>query len=87
MSAPNAADKPCTADRQIPQRPAVGLVATAGTYLTDGTFLYRAVGVCLNGAVETVELEDCYGLDVVQASLADVRARRLQVVRPSPLDG
>jgi hypothetical protein len=52
-------------------------------YLTDGVFLYRIAGFFLNGPDPTVELEDCYGLDVVKVSTRDLRARRLRLVTPA----
>jgi len=62
-------------------RDAACLADESGVYLTDDVFLYRVVGFVV-GPVETVELEDCYRLDVVRVSLADVRMRRLRVVAP-----
>lgn len=53
----------------------------SGVYLTDDVFLYRVVGF-VAGPVQTVELEDCYRLDVVRVSLAELRLRRLRVVAP-----
>ncbi len=52
-------------------------------YLTDEVFLYRVAGLVGSGADEAVELEDCYGLDVVKVSAADLRARWLRVVTPA----
>ncbi len=52
-------------------------------YLTDGVFLYRVAGLVRRRADEMVELEDCYGLDVVTVPEADLRARRLRVVTPT----
>jgi hypothetical protein len=54
------------------------------TYLTDGVFLFRVVGVVASGADKMVALEDCYWLDVVDVPLSDLRARRLRVVTPTP---
>jgi hypothetical protein len=56
------------------------------TYLTDGVFLFRVVGVVASGADEMVALEDCYWLDVVHVPLSDLRARRLRVVTPASLE-
>jgi hypothetical protein len=50
-------------------------------YLTDGVFLYRVVRFVAGGVVE---LEDCYGLDVVQVEVADLHARGLRPVTPEP---
>ena len=52
-------------------------------YVTDGVFLYRVLGLVTSEGDELVELEDCYGLDVVRVPLADVNARRLRVVTPA----
>ena len=66
--------------------PTAGAVARhtdgAGLYLTNEVFLYRVVGVVARGVDALVELEDCYGLDVVRVPLGDLRARRLRVVTP-----
>lgn len=56
------------------------------TYLTDGVFLFRVVGVVASGTDEMVALEDCYWLDVVHVPLSDLRARRLRVVTPASLE-
>jgi hypothetical protein len=58
----------------------------AGLYLTDGVFLYRVVRVVGSGRGEMVELEDCYLLDVVLVPIGEVRARRLRVVTPAPVE-
>jgi hypothetical protein len=58
----------------------------AGAYLTDGVFLYRVTGFGGRGVDETVELEDCYLLDVVEVSMKDLRARRLRAVTPATAD-
>ena len=65
-----------TANASQPLGAGVACNDTAGLYLTDEVFLYRVVG----GVDETVELEDCYGLDVVRVPVSDLRARRLRVV-------
>lgn len=59
----------------------------AGEYLTDEVFLYRVVGVVASAVDETVELEDCYWLDVVCVTVRELRARRLRVVMPAPVKG
>lgn len=59
----------------------------AAVYLTDGVFLYRCARLVGSGADEAVELEDCYGLDVVKVSVADLSARRLRVVTPAAGEG
>ena len=55
----------------------------AGTYLTDGVFLYRLVGAAATPSGDVAEVEDCYWLDVVVVPIRDLRARRLRVVRPA----
>lgn len=52
-------------------------------YLTDEVFLYRVIGFVQRGQDEIVEVEDCYGLDVVTVSRRDLRARWLRVVTPA----
>jgi hypothetical protein len=59
-----------------------GGVEGAGLYLTNEVFLYRVVGLVGNGAEEVVELEDCYGLDVVRVPLRELRTRQLRIVSP-----
>jgi hypothetical protein len=56
-------------------------------YLTDDVFLYRVVAWIGSESDEAVELEDCYGLDVVTVSVADLQARRLRVVTPASREG
>jgi hypothetical protein len=56
----------------------------AGFYLTNGVFLYRLLGFVEGGSDDVVELEDCYGLDVVRVPLDDLCERRLRVVTPAP---
>jgi hypothetical protein len=51
-------------------------------YLTDGTFLYRVVGLTAGRDGGTVELEDCYGLDVVHVKVRDLTTRGLRAVMP-----
>ena len=53
-----------------------------GTYLTNEVFLYCVVGAAGEGD-DWVELEDCYGLDVVRVPVGDSRTRRLRVVTPA----
>jgi hypothetical protein len=55
----------------------------AGVYATDGVFLYRVIGLVPNEKDDLVEIEDCYGLDVVRVPVADVNARRLRRVTPT----
>jgi hypothetical protein len=53
-------------------------------YLTNEVFLYRVVGLAASETDEIVELEDCYGLDVVRVPVTDLDARRFRVVTPAP---
>jgi hypothetical protein len=55
------------------------LADSAGVYLTDEVFLYRVVGE----PSDAVELEDCYGLDVVRVPADELSARRLRLVTPA----
>ena len=58
-----------------------------GLYLTNGSFLYRVAAFVAAGDDEhedVVELEDCYGLDVVRVPVRELRERRLRVVIPAP---
>ena len=64
------------------QRTPRPLDGPVGVYLTNGSFLYRVVGVVANGTGAVVELEDCYGLDIVRVPARELRARRLRLVTP-----
>jgi hypothetical protein len=59
-----------TVDAFAPTGADASHVREAGVYLTDEVFLYRVV----SGADETVELEDCYWLDVVRVPASFVLA-------------
>ena len=74
-----------TADGLAPAGADAGHTGEASVYLTDEVFLYRVVGAVASAAGEIVELEDCYRLDVVRVPVQDLRARRLRVVRPAPV--
>ena len=58
-------------------------VPVSGVYLTDEIFLYRVAGCAGLGAASTVELEDCFGLDVVRVPADALKARRLRMVTPA----
>ena len=58
-------------------------ITRAAAYLTDEVFLYRVVGLAESGLRKMVEVEDCYGLDVVRVPLRDLQLRRLRVVTPA----
>jgi hypothetical protein len=58
-------------------------VPVPGTYLTDEIFLYRVTGSVGRGAASRIELEDCFGLDVVSVSADALRARGLRIVIPA----
>ena len=53
-------------------------------YLTDETFLYRVIGLTASANGGTVELEDCYGLDVVEINVRELQARGLRAVTSLP---
>lgn len=72
-----------TADVSCPAAAVAAPVEMAGLYLTDEVFLYRVVGSLANAVDEVVELEDCYGLDVVPVPVSQLRSRRLRVVTPA----
>jgi hypothetical protein len=57
-----------------------------GVYLTNEVLLYRVAGFAASGTDEIVELEDCYGLDVVRVAVRDLSADRLRVVTPAPAE-
>ena len=57
-----------------------GEIDGVGVYATDGVFLYRVIGIVPSEEDDLVELEDCYGLDVVRVAVADFNARRLRAV-------
>ena len=59
-----------------------------GVYLTDETFLYRIAGI-IRGPDATVDLEDCYFLDVVRVPLSELHAHRFESRRQprSPKNG
>jgi len=63
-----------------------GGVDQPGAYLTNEVFLYRVVGLVSSGAGVLVELEDCYGLDVVRVPAKDLRERELRLLTPAPSD-
>jgi hypothetical protein len=85
MSALNGTDNRNTADRPVPAGALAERIDEPSVYLTDEVFLYRVVGLAANGVGQMVELEDCYRLDVVRVPVRDLRARRLRVVTPAPV--
>jgi hypothetical protein len=54
-----------------------------GTYLTNGVFLYRVASLAASGGDMMVELEDCFGLDVVSVPIEDPRIGSLRVLTPA----
>ena len=74
-SVPQPTDNRGTADA-----PSAAAIDTPGVYLTDEVFLYRVVGLVASGVERVVELEDCYGLDVVRVPVRALRRRGLRVV-------
>ena len=62
-----------------------GPIDRANIYLTDEVFLYRTVRfIASDGGI--VELEDCYGLDIVCVPERELRARQLRLVTPTPVE-
>jgi len=59
----------------------------AGVYVTNEVFLYRVIRLVESEQGELVELEDCYGLDVVRVPVADVNAGQLRLVTPASVHG
>jgi hypothetical protein len=72
-----------TAGSSLPAGGVAPPIDMAGAYLTDGVFLYRVVGSLADAVDEVVELEDCYGLDVVPVPVSALRSRRFRVVTPA----
>ncbi len=85
MSTLDRADNRCTADGAMKAGAIDGQDDAVGVYLTDEVFLYRVVGLVGSRVREIVELEDCYGLDVVRVPLRDLDA--LRAVTPTRADG
>ena len=83
----DSADTARATDRRIPAMPAAGPMHQVGMYLTDEVFLYRVADVRAIPAGEIVDLEDCYGLDLVRVPARDLSARRLRVVTPASSRG
>jgi len=54
------------------------------SYVTDEVFFFRVARRVTDETAELVELEDCYGLDVVRVPSDQLQARRLRVVMPVP---
>jgi len=80
-----APDRPHAASRtdSPPTRSVAEEIDGAGVYLTNEVFLYRVVRFVVSAVGEMVELEDCFGLDVVRVPLAELHSRRLRVVTPA----
>jgi hypothetical protein len=66
-----------------PAQPVADDLGGTGAYLTNEIFLYRIVSVVATAVGEMVDLEDCFGLDVVRVPLEDLRSRGLRVVTPA----
>lgn len=86
MRALDAAVGHRTAEAPLPAGTA-GPSDGSGFYLTNEVFLYRVVGLVASGVDELVELEDCYGLEVVRVPVRELRERRLRLVTPAPANG
>lgn len=73
--------------RSVADSQAQASAVTAGTYLTNGVFLYRVVRATGDGSTAVADLEDCYFLDVVRVPVGALRARGVRVVRSARVDG
>ena len=76
-------DSRLTADHRTPVTGAAGDIHRVGVYLTNGVFLYRLVHVAETESGEMVDIEDCYGLEVVRVPWCDLLVHRLRVVTPA----
>ena len=88
---PAPGDTPAPVVRAAPERASApgelaGGDAGAGAFLTDEVFLYRVVRSVPGDVGELVELEDCFGLDIVQARVTDLSERGFRVVAPAPVE-
>jgi hypothetical protein len=80
---PHSAHTVHAADRRPAASAAVTDLDQVGVYLTNEVFLYRVADHLVNPAGETVDVEDCYRLDVVRVPARGLAARRLRIVTPS----
>jgi hypothetical protein len=65
---------------------APGTTATelqAGAYVTDGYNLFAILSVATSHSEPQVTYEDCRTLDLLACPLAELRKRRLELVRPA----
>jgi hypothetical protein len=55
----------------------------AGAYVTDGYNLFAILSVASCHSEQQVTYEDCRTLDLLACPLAELRKRRLELVRPA----
>lgn len=67
-----------------PAKAAAGL--EVGAYVTDGYHLFAILSVATSRSEPLVTYEDCHTLELMVCSLAELRRRRLELVRPAPVD-
>jgi hypothetical protein len=53
-----------------------------GHYLTDGTNLYRSLGLIAGGRGQMVGLENCRSLDAILVPIGEIRTGQLRAVTP-----
>lgn len=58
-----------------------------GAYVTDGYHLYAILAVAANHSDSLVTYEDCQTLQLLVTPLAEMRGRRLGLVRAAPTGG
>lgn len=58
----------------------------AGAYVTDGYHLFAILSVAISRSEPLVTYEDCHTLELMVCSVAELRRRRLELVRPAPAD-
>jgi hypothetical protein len=56
----------------------------AGAYVTDGYNLFAILSVSSSHSEAMVTYEDCRTLELLVCPLAELRRRRLELVRPAP---
>lgn len=55
-----------------------------GAYVTDGYHLFAILSVAANRSDPLVTYEDCQSLELLVSPLAELRSRRLELVRSAP---
>ncbi|HEY1853349.1 MAG TPA: hypothetical protein VGG40_02065 [Solirubrobacterales bacterium] len=56
----------------------------AGAYVTDGYHLFAILSIASSRSEPLVTYEDCHTLELLVSSIAELRVRRLELVRPAP---